>query len=185
MSIRGFGVLIFEPVARPAWAICFEMSETIAITNLATAMRYDPSDAGNGDARRIVRQIRQREQPPLVAGSEASYTFRLTVPVQLHLFHLFWADASRAPAVSGLNNREWRGEASHVIAPPSREPHPSWPIAGAGQGGVAGPAVSCSQAGPISAALRRHQVGVCIWNVRADAAAVGRLVLTQQRDHLA
>jgi hypothetical protein len=39
-------------------------------TDLATALRHEPSDADTGDARRIVRQIGQHEQPPLVAGCE-------------------------------------------------------------------------------------------------------------------
>jgi hypothetical protein len=41
-------------------------------TDLATALRHEPSD--DGDARRIVRQVRQHEQPPLVAGSQPGAT---------------------------------------------------------------------------------------------------------------
>jgi hypothetical protein len=39
-------------------------------TDLAAALRHEPSDADAGDERRIVRQVRQHEQPPLVHGNE-------------------------------------------------------------------------------------------------------------------
>jgi hypothetical protein len=39
-------------------------------TDLAAALRHERSDADAGAARRIVRQVRQHEQPPLVHGSE-------------------------------------------------------------------------------------------------------------------
>jgi hypothetical protein len=43
-------------------------------TDLAAALRHEPSDTDAGDAQRTVRQIRQHEQPPLVAGSEPGAT---------------------------------------------------------------------------------------------------------------
>jgi hypothetical protein len=46
-------------------------------TDLATALRHEPSDGDTGDARRIVRPVRQHEQPPLVVGSEPGATLPL------------------------------------------------------------------------------------------------------------
>jgi hypothetical protein len=43
-------------------------------TDLAIALRHEPADADTGDVRRIPRQVRQHEQPPLVAVSEPGAT---------------------------------------------------------------------------------------------------------------
>jgi hypothetical protein len=60
-SIRGRTREVLPSAVRPVGSTA---------TDLAAALRHEPSDADTGDARRIVRQIRQHEQPPLVHGSE-------------------------------------------------------------------------------------------------------------------
>ena len=60
-SIRGRARAVLPSIVRPVGSTA---------TDLAAALRHEPSDADTGDARRIVRQVRQHEQPPLVHGSE-------------------------------------------------------------------------------------------------------------------
>jgi hypothetical protein len=60
-SIRGRTREVLPSTVRPVGATA---------SDLAAALRHEPADADAGDARRIVRQVRQHEQPPLVAGSE-------------------------------------------------------------------------------------------------------------------
>jgi hypothetical protein len=66
-SIRGRARAVLPSIVRPVGSTA---------TDLATALRHEPSDAdaGAGDARRIVRPVRQHNQPPLVAGSEPGPT---------------------------------------------------------------------------------------------------------------
>ena len=64
-SIRGRAREVLPSVVRPVGSTA---------TDLAAAFRHEPSDADAGDARQIVRQVRQHEQPPLVAGSELGAT---------------------------------------------------------------------------------------------------------------
>jgi hypothetical protein len=64
-SIRGRARAVLPSIVRTVGSTA---------TDLATALRHEPSDADTGDARRIVRQVRQHEQPPLVAGSEPGAT---------------------------------------------------------------------------------------------------------------
>jgi len=60
-SIRGRAREVLPSIVRPVGSTA---------TDLATALRHEPSDADAGDARPIVRQVRQHVQPPLVADSE-------------------------------------------------------------------------------------------------------------------
>lgn len=60
-SIRGRAREVLPSTVRPVGSTA---------TDLAAALRHEPSDADAGDARRIARQVRQHEQPPLVTGSE-------------------------------------------------------------------------------------------------------------------
>jgi len=60
-SIRGRAREVLPSTVRPVGSTA---------TDLAAALRHEPSDTDTGDARRIVRQVRQHEQPPLVHGSE-------------------------------------------------------------------------------------------------------------------
>jgi hypothetical protein len=62
-SIRGRAREVLPSVVRPVGSTA---------TDLAVALSHEPSDAG--DARRIVRQVRQHEPTPLVAGSEPGAT---------------------------------------------------------------------------------------------------------------
>jgi hypothetical protein len=62
-SIRGRAREVLPSTVRPVGSTA---------TDLAAALRHEPSDAD--DARRIVHQVRQHEQPPLVAGSELGAT---------------------------------------------------------------------------------------------------------------
>jgi hypothetical protein len=64
-SIRGRARGVLPNIVRPVGSTA---------TDLAAALRHEPSDGDAGDARRIVRQVRQHEQPPLVAGSEPGAT---------------------------------------------------------------------------------------------------------------
>ncbi|HEX6336756.1 MAG TPA: hypothetical protein VFZ85_07380 [Jiangellaceae bacterium] len=64
-SIRGRAREVLPSTVRPVGS---------TVTDLAAALRHEPSDTDTGDARRIVRQVRQHEQPLLVAGSEPSAT---------------------------------------------------------------------------------------------------------------
>jgi hypothetical protein len=64
-SIRGRTREVLPSAVRPVGSTA---------TDLAAALRHEPSDADTGDAQRIVRQVRQHEQPPLVASSEPSAT---------------------------------------------------------------------------------------------------------------
>jgi hypothetical protein len=64
-SIRGRARKILPSIVRPVGSTA---------TDLAAALRHEPSDADAGDARRIDRQVRQHEQPPLVAGTEPGAT---------------------------------------------------------------------------------------------------------------
>ena len=66
-SIRGHAREVLPSTVRPVGSTA---------TDLATALRHEPSDADASNARQIVRQLRQHEQPPLVAGSEPG-TLRL------------------------------------------------------------------------------------------------------------
>jgi hypothetical protein len=60
-SIRGRAREVLPSIVRPVGSTA---------TDLAAAFRHERSDADTGAARRIVRQVRQHEQPPLVHGSE-------------------------------------------------------------------------------------------------------------------
>jgi hypothetical protein len=60
-SIRGRARAVLPRTVRPVGSTA---------TDLAAALRHESSDTDTGDARRIVRQVRQHEQPPLVHGSE-------------------------------------------------------------------------------------------------------------------
>jgi hypothetical protein len=64
-SIRGRTREVLPSTVRPIGSTA---------TDLATALRHEPSAADVGDARRIVCQVRQHEQPPLVAGGEPGAT---------------------------------------------------------------------------------------------------------------
>jgi hypothetical protein len=64
-SIRGRAREALPSIVRPVGSTA---------TDLAAALRHEPSDNEAGDARRIVRQVRQHEQPPLVASSEPGAT---------------------------------------------------------------------------------------------------------------
>jgi hypothetical protein len=59
-SIRGRAREILPSTVQPVGSTA---------TDLAAALRHEPSDADAGDAR-IVRQVRHHEQPPLVCGCE-------------------------------------------------------------------------------------------------------------------
>jgi hypothetical protein len=59
-SIRGRTREVLPSIVRPVGSTA---------TDLAAALRHEPSDADAGAAR-IVRQIGRHEQPPLIAGSE-------------------------------------------------------------------------------------------------------------------
>jgi hypothetical protein len=60
-SIRGRAREVLPSTVRPVGSTA---------TDLAAALRHEPSDADTSAARRIVRQVRQHEPPPLVHGSE-------------------------------------------------------------------------------------------------------------------
>jgi hypothetical protein len=60
-SIRGRAREVLPSTVRPVGSTA---------TDLAAALRHEPSDTDTGDARRIVRQVRQHQQPPLVHDSE-------------------------------------------------------------------------------------------------------------------
>jgi hypothetical protein len=60
-SIRGRARVVLPSVVRPIGT---------ASTDLATALRHEPSGAGTNNARRVVRQVGHDEQPPLVACSD-------------------------------------------------------------------------------------------------------------------
>jgi hypothetical protein len=60
-SIRGRAREVLPSIVRPVGSTA---------TDLAAALRHEPSDADAGDARRVVRQVRHHEQPPLVCGCE-------------------------------------------------------------------------------------------------------------------
>jgi hypothetical protein len=64
-SIRGRTREVLPSTVRPVGSTA---------TDLAAALRHEPADADAGDARRIVRQVRQHGQLPLVAGSEPGAT---------------------------------------------------------------------------------------------------------------
>jgi hypothetical protein len=64
-SIRGRTREVLPATVRPVGSTA---------TDLAAALRHEPSDADAGDARRLVRQVRQHEQPPLVCGGEPGAT---------------------------------------------------------------------------------------------------------------
>ena len=125
-SIRGRAREALPSLVRPVGATA---------SDLATALRHEPSDGDAGDARRIVRQVRQHEQPPLVAGSEPGATPPLcereswfTAFIDLLVTH----GADQAVTVTAVDRLSDLFPATYVgwwewAAPPRPHPRPARP----------------------------------------------------------